>query len=339
MRGERYKKKGKKKSEEKKRKGVKKNQIFFDFLYGEEYNRVRLLFDFCIMSEILSPAEITETSSAVGVEKTHKPWYKIAINGILAGMFIGIGAMFSINSISGLEALPYGAVKAISGLAFSIGLILVMVAGSELFTGDALIITSRLDKKNSLKERFKNLGIIWIANFVGALILIALLVGAKWYDFDHGGIADTILNLGVKKVHYGRWQALFLGILCNILVCLGVWLSWAGKRLSDKILGIIFPVTAFVACGFEHSVANMFYLPFAYVLKIMGFGGEGVSDITLGNIFWGNLLPVSIGNLIGGAVFVGLLYWILYHKEKGTEKKGKRNKIRGKRYGKKGEGK
>lgn len=267
------------------------------------------------MWDILSPEEINQQSSEVGVEKTGKIWYKIIINGILAGLFIGIGAMFSVNSVSGLEELPYGIVKIISGVAFSIGLILIMVAGAELFTGDALIITSWLDRRISLKQWIKNLSIVWISNFIGCLICIGLLILAGRHSFNHGGISDVILNLGVKKIHYGWIQAFSLWILCNILVCLGVWLSRAGKRLSDKILGILFPVTVFVACGFEHSVANMFYLPFAYFLKLMGYGGDGVWNITLGNIFVGNLLPVTLGNIIGGALFVGLLYWILYRKK------------------------
>jgi formate transporter len=221
--------------------------------------------------------------------------------------------MFSINSISGLEALPYGIVKLIAGAAFSIGLILVMIAGAELFTGDALMISSWLDQKISFGQWMKNLGLIWISNFVGALILIGLLVVAGRHTFDHGGISEVILSLGVKKVQYGWLQAFTLGILCNILVCLGVWLSLAGKRLSDKVLGIFFPVTAFVACGFEHSVANMFYLPFAYLLKMLGYEANGIAELTLEQIFIGNLVPVSIGNLIGGALFVGLLYWILSH--------------------------
>jgi formate transporter len=120
------------------------------------------------------------------------------------------------------------------------------------------------------------------------------------------------LQFGVKKVHYGRLQAFSLGILCNILVCLGVWLAWAGKRAVDKIAGIIFPVTAFVACGFEHSVANMFYLPFAYVLKELGYQVGGIADLTISNMLFHNFIPVTLGNVVGGAVFVGLLYWMVY---------------------------
>jgi formate transporter len=258
------------------------------------------------MNETLTPAEITAKSTEVAVEKTSKPLYKILINGILAGMFIGIGAMFSINSISGLEALPYGLVKLIAGLAFSIGLILVMIAGAELFTGDALMITARLDRKISLGKWIKNLSLIRISNFIGALILIGLLLLAGRDTFNGGNITTTILSLGEKKMHYGFLQAMSLGILCNILVCLGVRLARAGKRAVDKIAGMVFPVTAFVACGFEHSVANMFYLPFAYFLGL---------DASIGEIFLHNLLPVTIGNIIGGAIFVGLLYWVLYHKK------------------------
>jgi formate/nitrite transporter len=195
---------------------------------------------------------------------------------------------------------------------------LVMIAGAELFTGDALMITAWLDKKISFGKWMKNLSIIWISNFIGALLLIGLLLLAGWYTFNDGNIAELLLQFGVKKLHYGRWQAFSLGILCNMLVCLGVWLAWAGKRAVDKIVGIIFPVTAFVACGFEHSVANMFYLPFAYALKGLGYQIEGIADITLSNMFFQNFLPVTLGNVVGGAVFVGLLYWIVYRQKQGS---------------------
>jgi formate transporter len=148
------------------------------------------------------------------------------------------------------------------------------------------------------------------------LLLVGLLLLAGRHTFNGGNIAELLLQLGVKKLHYGRWQAFSLGILCNILVCLGVRLAWAGKRAIDKIAGIIFPVTAFVACGFEHCVANMFYLPFAYFLKLLGYQVEGMMDMTLGNMFFQNFLPVTLGNVVGGAVFVGLLYWIVYGQRK-----------------------
>ncbi|MDR0608313.1 MAG: formate/nitrite transporter family protein [Candidatus Peribacteria bacterium] len=237
------------------------------------------------MNETLTPAEITAQSTTIAIEKTRKPFHKILINGILAGMFIGIGAMFSINSITGLEVFPYGLTKLIAGLTFSIGLILVMIAGADLFTGDALMITAVVQKKLNIQTRGKHLLFIRISNFLGTLLLILLLHFAGRDHFANGTITETILNIGEKKLHYGRRQALSLGILCNILVCLGVRLARAGKRAIDKIAGIIFPVTAFVACGFEHSVANMFYLPYAYLLGLETSSSE---------ILWNNLLPVSI---------------------------------------------
>jgi formate/nitrite transporter len=260
--------------------------------------------------EMLTPTDIIKKSTEVTQEKTSKPFYKILINGILAGMFIGIGAMFSINSISGAEQLPYGIIKLLAGAAFSIGLILVMIAGADLFTGDALMITAILDKKLKLHKWGKHLIIIWISNFIGALLLIGLLRVAGRETFNNGNIAELILTIGQKKLHYSWLQAVSLGILCNILVCLGVWLSWAGKRVSDKILGILFPVTAFVACGFEHSVANMFYLPYAYFIGL---------ETSIGEILLNNLIPVTIGNLIGGSIFLGCLAYITYHNKKREE--------------------
>lgn len=268
--------------------------------------------------DALTPAEITAKAEEVGYKKATGKFSHTLISGILAGMYIAFGAVFSITSISGLAGhVPFGIIKVIAGLAFSLGLILVMVAGAELFTWNALLIISWLNKRISSLHMIKNLILIWCANFIGALIVVGLVYVWWWYLFGNGIIGETALNIGVHKLDYGFLQALSLGILCNILVCLGVWLAWSGRSTGDKILGIIFPITAFVAGGFEHSVANMFYLPFAYLLKISGFVGENINTahLTLKYVFVNNLLPVTLGNIIGWAVFVGMAYWWLYSKK------------------------
>ncbi|MDD3262684.1 MAG: formate/nitrite transporter family protein [Candidatus Absconditabacteria bacterium] len=265
--------------------------------------------------DALSPAEITAKAEEVGYKKANGKFSHTLVSGILAGMYIAFGAVFSITSISGLAGhIPFGIIKVIAGLAFSLGLILVMVAGAELFTGNALLIISWLNKKISGLQFIKNMILIWSSNFIGALIVVGLVYVGGWYFFGNGIIGETALNIGVHKLDYGFLQALSLGILCNILVCLGVWLAWSGRSTGDKVLGIIFPITAFVAGGFEHSVANMFYLPFAYLLKISGFVVENVdtAHLTLKYIFVNNLLPVTLGNIIGGMIFVGMAYWWLY---------------------------
>lgn len=268
--------------------------------------------------DALTPAEITAKAEEVGYKKATGKFSHTLVSGILAGMYIAFGAVFSITSISGLAwTVPFGIIKFIAGLAFSLGLILVMIAGAELFTWNALLVIARLNKRISGLQMIKNLILIWISNFIGALIVIGLVYVWWWYLFGNGVIWETAMNIGLHKLDYGFMQAVSLGILCNILVCLGVWLAWSGKSTGDKVLGIIFPIIAFVAGGFEHSVANMFYLPFAYLLKISGFAVANVdmSHLTLKYIFVNNLLPVTIGNIIGGAVFVGMAYWWLYGKK------------------------
>ncbi len=265
-----------------------------------------------------SPKEVTKIAEQVGVYKASNPFFKTAFSSLLAGMFIALGAVFAVNSMTGLGGVvPFGIIKCIYGLTFSLGLILVMVAGAELFTGNALLVIALVKKKISVLTFLKNLFLVWVFNFVGALVIVGLVTAAKWYLGADSGIAILSLKMGIHKLEYGFLQAFSLGILCNILVCLGVWLSWAAKTVSWKILGIIFPVTAFVGAGFEHSVANMYYLSFAWILKYLWLGTDlhGISELTWSNIFVHNLLPVTLGNIVGGAVFVGLIYWFLYGRE------------------------
>lgn len=268
--------------------------------------------------DALTPAEITAKAEEVGYKKATGEFSHTLVSGILAGMYIAFGAVFSITSISGLSwTIPFWIIKIIAGLAFSLGLILVMIAGAELFTWNALLIITWFNKKITIGQFIKNLILIWGSNFIGALIVVGLVF--VWWRYVSGNwiIWQTALNIWVHKMDYGFMQAIVLGILCNILVCLGVWLARSGRSTGDKVLGIIFPITAFVAAGFEHVVANMFYLPMAYLLKITGFAVENidVSQLTLKNIFVHNMLPVTLGNFIGGAVFVGILYWWLYSKK------------------------
>ena len=262
-----------------------------------------------------TPAEITQLAEEIWHKKAYASFSSTLVSWILAGMYIALGWMFSVNTITG-STLSYGLTKLFAWLAFSLWLILVMIAGAELFTGNALLIIAYFNKKISHLRFLRNLILVRCANFIGAVVIVGLLYGAGWFHMASDGVATNILTLGVHKVGYGFVQAFCLGILCNILVCLGVWLAYAGKTAVDKIAGIIFPVTAFVACGFEHSVANMFYLPFAYLLKFVGAvpAGMDVSTLTLHNIFIGNFLPVTLGNFVGGALFVGALYWILHGK-------------------------
>ena len=266
--------------------------------------------------DLLSPAEITAKALDVWEKKAHAKFSTTFVSWLLAWMYIALWATFSITSISWLQNVPFGIMKIIAWLAFSLWLILVMIAWAELFTGNALLIIAWLKKKISLGDFFKNLVIVYLSNFIWALLIVFLLYVAQWHLLWNGIVWQTLANIGLHKLHYWFFQAFSLGILCNILVCLWVWLAYSGRSTADKVFGIVFPVTAFVACGFEHSVANMFYLPFTYVFKLIWFGAVAwdASSITLRTIFLGNLLPVTLGNFVWWAIFVGMLYRYLYQR-------------------------
>lgn len=264
----------------------------------------------------LTPQEITEKFSEIWLKKIENKFWKTILLSILAGMFIALWTIFSITSISWLDNTPLWIKKLISWITFSLWLILVMIAGAELFTGNSLLIISKLDKKISIGKLIKNLIIVRIWNFVWALIIIWLCYLA-WRHLNWSWIiVETIANIWISKLNYWFIQAICLWILCNILVCLWVRLAQSWKRNSDKILGIIFPITAFVTAGFEHSIANMFYLPYAYILKITNLIPDTINttSITLKNIFINNLLPVTIWNIIWWMIFVWLIYWLIFNK-------------------------
>lgn len=260
--------------------------------------------------------DVVTLASEIWTKKASNKFYKTAIGWILAGIYISFGAIFSINTVAWLNGVvPFGIIKLLSGIAFSLGLILVMIAWAELFTGNALLWISFFNKKISFLEMIKNRGLIWLFNFVWAIIIILLLV--IWWRESFGSwvIWDTVIKIGLHKLEYGFAQAFSLWILCNILVCLWVWLAWKWKTVTDKVLWIIFPITAFVAAGFEHSVANMFYLWYAYALKIFWLTNiTGLEILNLKNIFIWNLLPVTLWNIVWGLVFVGFLYWAMERK-------------------------
>lgn len=259
--------------------------------------------------------DIVTVASEIWIKKTSNKFYKTAIGWILAGIYISFWAIFSINTIAWLnDIIPFGVVKLLSGITFSLGLILVMIAWAELFTGNALLWISFFNRKISFLRMIKNWGIVWLFNFIWAIIIITLLIIWWWAYFWEWLIWKTVINIWLHKLEYGFFQALSLWILCNILVCLWVWLAWKWKTVADKVLWIIFPITAFVAAGFEHSVANMFYLWYAYALKRFWTGNIWLEALNLKNIFIWNLLPVTLWNIVWGFVFVGFLYWAMEKK-------------------------
>jgi formate/nitrite transporter len=207
------------------------------------------------------------------------------------------------------------------GLAFTVGLILVVVGGSELFTGNNLIMMAFASRKVTLQALLRNWVIVYVGNFVGSIATAYIVFLGKQYSFGNGAIGLTALNIGEAKTSFTFIQAVALGIMCNALVCMAVWMCYSARTTTDKILAIIPPISCFVAAGFEHSIANMYFIPVALFVKSWGsasfFKAIGKAAVDFPNLTWGNffiknLLPVTIGNIIGGAIMVGGIYWFVY---------------------------
>lgn len=249
-----------------------------------------------------APAEIAHLVENVGVHKANLPILQLVVLGVLAGAFIAFGAMFFTLSITG-SPLGFGPTRLIGGLVFSLGLILVIIAGAELFTGNNLIVMAWADRKVTTGQLLRNWVIVYIANFVGAAATAVMIVWSGTLGLSDGAVANTATAIAEAKVAAPWLEAFVRAILCNALVCLAIWLSMSAHRVTGKILAIIFPISAFVALGFEHSVANMYFLPLGWML--------GADGVTVGAIF-ANLLPVTLGNIVGGSIFVALVYWLVY---------------------------
>lgn len=280
--------------------------------------------------DALLPREMAQRAENIGAAKADMNTVTMFVLAVLAGAFIGLGAIFAttvttgagaltLGETTGTAGLPYGVSRLLAGLAFCLGLLLVIVAGAELFTGNNLIVIAWAGGKVKTRALLRNWGIVYAGNFVGSMGTVILMFLTKQHTFGANGIGVTVLKTAAAKCDYGFVQATALGIMCNALVCLAVWLTFSARSTTDKILSIIFPITAFVAAGFEHSVANMYFIPMGLFLK--QFDASWVdrhaadldlSGLTWENFFFKNLLPVTIGNIIGGAVLVALVYWFVY---------------------------
>ena len=249
-----------------------------------------------------APAQIAALVEAGGVKKANLPFARLVTLGFLAGTFIAFGAMNYTNVITG-AAFGYGPTRLLGGVAFSLGLVLVVIAGAELFTGNNLIIMAWASRKVSTVALLRNWILVYGSNFVGAVAVAWVLVYAGSLGNGDGAVMTTAHNIARAKVSLGFGEAFARGVLCNALVCLGVWLCFAAHTVSGKILAIIFPISAFVALGFEHSVANMYMIPVA-----MFSSADGVTLTGLAR----NLVPVTLGNIVGGSLFVAAIYWVAF---------------------------
>ncbi len=278
-----------------------------------------------IKLDALIPAEMAAKGETVGVTKAKMNTEKVFVLAILAGAFIALGAIFCTTVLAGTAGVvPYGIQRLLGGLVFTLGLILVVVGGAELFTGNNLITMAWANNKVGTGLMIKNWIIVWVGNLVGSLLTVIIMYFGGQYTFGNGSIGVAALGIANAKVQLGFVQAVSLGIMCNAMVCMAVWLCFSARTTTDRILAIIPPISGFVAAGFEHSVANMYFIPIGLFIK------SGASEafwtmikktpadfpaLTWQAFFVNNLIPVTIGNIIGGGIMVGLVYWFVYLKK------------------------
>lgn len=263
-------------------------------------------------TDAFSPKQIAERINNVGVAKVKLPILSLVMLGILAGAFIGLGALYFVL-IKSDTSLGFATSQVLGGVAFSLGLILVIIAGAELFTGNNLLAMAWAEGKISTYDILKNWIIVCIANFIGAAGLAVLVFLSGHNDMNNGAIAEQYIKIAIIKTSLPFWSAFFKGVLCNVLVCMAVWMAFAGRSVIDKVVVIVFPISAFVAAGFEHCIANMYFIPLAMLEQTFGN-----SNLTSAAVTWtgfiNNLAPVIMGNLVGGSIFVTLIYHIIYRR-------------------------
>ena len=267
-------------------------------------------------SDAYAPKEIALKVETVGVAKAHMATLPLLMLGLLAGAFIGLGGLFFVI-VKSDASLSFAISQLLGGLVFCLGLILVVIAGAELFTGNNLLAMAWADRQITSREVLRNWVLVCAANLVGTTGL-ALLVYLSGHTHANGGaIGATVLKIALAKQNLSWHEAFFKGVLCNVLVCMAVWMAMAGRSVVDKVLAIVFPITAFVAAGFEHSIANMYFMQLALIIQYfepataMNVLGTTGHALTVSGMF-GNLAPVILGNLVGGSVFVGLVYHLIY---------------------------
>ena len=250
---------------------------------------------------MLTPSEVAAVVVKASEKKASLSWWRMILLGMMAGAFIalaGVGATFA-NVYVG---------KIAGALVFQAGLAMVVVAGSELFTGNNLMVMGLLNRKFGFAKLLKNWTLVFIGNLLGALIVAGLVAVSGVFD----SVASTVVATASAKVNFGFGEAMIRGVLCNFLVCIAVWMAFAADSVGGKIIAVFFPIMLFVLCGFEHSVANMFYIPAGMFMS----GFNGVMEPSIAGFLVGNLLPVTLGNIIGGAIFVGGTYYLVYSKKK-----------------------
>ncbi|MGC8492118.1 MAG: formate/nitrite transporter family protein [Syntrophobacteraceae bacterium] len=273
--------------------------------------------------DALLPKDMAIRAEQVGIAKAGLGKYRMFALAVLAGAFIGLGANYATTVWAGLAGggVSYGIQRLLGGLVFATGLIMVIVAGSELFTGNCLIPMAWANRKISTKALLRNWVIVYAGNFLGSIATAYIAFLGGQYKFGGGAVGLSALSIGVAKTSLDFVPCIALGVFCNALVCMAVWMCFGARSNTDKVLVIIPPISAFVACGFEHCVANMYFIPSALFIK--GFDpaffatvaaklNSGGHMLTWGNFIVNNLIPSTIGNIIGGSLMVALMYWFIY---------------------------
>jgi formate transporter len=268
---------------------------------------------------MLIPAEVCDETVNVGIKKGAKSTLlQTTILGLFAGAFISMGAFAAAMSSHSIENI--GLAKLVAGIIFPVGLILVLMAGAELFTGNSLLIIAFLEKRITLKQILRNWVVVWCTNFIGAIFIAYLLFNSGLFDTNAGKLGGYAIKIAATKAGLSFNQAFASGILCNFIVTLAVWASYSAKDVVSKIFVSFFPIMAFVISGFEHSVANMYYFTVGLLLKSNPLyvenshvAAEKLAKLDIAHVF-GNLLPVTLGNIVGGALFVGAAYWLVFKK-------------------------
>ena len=266
--------------------------------------------------DALFPDAVARRVEMVGTQKAALPTMHTLALGVLAGAFIALGAIFSTTVASASAELPYGLAHLLRGLVFSLGFILVVLGGAELFTGNNLVVMAWASQRISSRALIRHWVLVYLGNALGAISTALLLYASGQYRFGDGLIGQQALGIAADKTQYDFSQAFFLGILGNGLVCLAIWLTFGARSSTDKIMAIIFPITAFVAVGFENCIANLYFLPVAHLIhswdpSFVASLTTQFEPITLGGIL-NNIIPVTIGNLVGGIVLVSAFYWLIY---------------------------
>ncbi len=268
----------------------------------------------------LSPPEIAQSFVEIGCRKASLPAGRLILLGILGGAFIALAAQGSNVAAHTIESV--GIAKLLSGVIFASGLLMVVVTGAELFTGNSLIVVSCLDGKSRWISLLRNWIFVYAGNFIGAMIVTVFVFLSGQYDFSNGLLGGYTIKVALNKTNFSFSNAFFLGLLCNWLVCMAVWMAGAAPDISGKTFAVFFPVWLFVASGFEHSIANMYYIPAGILAKTNGAWTDAavslgadlakIEALNWGSFFVKNLFPVTLGNIAGGSLFVGGVYWLSF---------------------------